>query len=49
MQREYYDTGELQSEVFVINGKKEGKCKIYYAKFVTCLLNWIVYVDLLLS
>ena len=31
MQREYYDTGELLSEVFVINGKKEGKCKIYYA------------------
>lgn len=31
MQRKYYDTGELKSEVFVIDGKKEGKCKVYYS------------------
>jgi antitoxin component YwqK of YwqJK toxin-antitoxin module len=28
--RTYYETGELESEVFMNNGKKEGEYKNYY-------------------
>ncbi len=28
--REYYMSGKLQSEVFILNGKKEGEFKFYY-------------------
>jgi antitoxin component YwqK of YwqJK toxin-antitoxin module len=30
VKREYYNSGELRSEVFEINGKKEGEYKTYY-------------------
>jgi antitoxin component YwqK of YwqJK toxin-antitoxin module len=30
LKRTYYADGELKSEVFEINGKKEGELKIYY-------------------
>ena len=30
VKREYYPTGELESEWFEINGKKEGEFKLYY-------------------
>ena len=29
MQRNYFPSGELSSEVFCVNGKKNGECKSY--------------------
>ncbi len=31
VKREYYSTGELETEWFEVNGKKEGESKSYYS------------------
>ena len=30
VRRQYYESGNLMSEIFVMNGKKHGECKYYY-------------------
>ncbi len=36
--REYYHRGELYSEVFMINGKKEGEYRSYYPNGKLCII-----------
>ncbi len=38
LRRQYYLTGELYSEVFIINGKKEGQFRSYYPNGTLCII-----------
>ena len=42
LKRTYFDSGELDSEVIEINGKKEGEYKKYYSNGNLCIVcNYI--------